>query len=113
MRPRQPVEVQEDCLVGCPANVLPAEGASLVPMASIPHGTTIEALGTSFTVAGGPVIKPVDITPFPIGNLGPNVHGLPRRLTRDLSLVTAPPIPLAAPARESADPSPHRLVTAK
>ncbi|MGO9217623.1 MAG: hypothetical protein ACLP5E_07630 [Streptosporangiaceae bacterium] len=39
-------------------------------MASIPHGTTIEAQGTSFTVAGGPHVDPVDITPFPIGNPG-------------------------------------------
>jgi len=41
-----------------------------VRMASIPHGTTIEAQGRSFTVAGGPRIDPVDITPFPTGNPG-------------------------------------------
>jgi len=46
----------------------PAEGVTLVRMASIPHGTTINAQGTSFTVAGGPRIDPVDITPFPIGD---------------------------------------------
>ena len=51
-----------------PATTVPAEGATIVRMASIPHGTTIEAQGTSFTVAGGPHIDPVDITPFPIGN---------------------------------------------
>ena len=53
-----------------PASTVPQEGATLVRMASIPHGTTIEAQGTSFTVAGGPQIDPVDITPFPIGNPG-------------------------------------------
>jgi hypothetical protein len=47
---------------------VPQEGATIARMASIPHGTTIEAQGTSFTVAGGPRIDPVDITPFPIGN---------------------------------------------
>jgi hypothetical protein len=51
-----------------PATTVPAESASVVRMASIPHGTTIEAQGTSFTVAGGPRIDPVDITPFPIGH---------------------------------------------
>jgi hypothetical protein len=51
-----------------PATTVPAESASVVRMASIPHGTTIEAQGTSFTVAGGPRIDPVDITPFPIGD---------------------------------------------
>jgi len=53
-----------------PATTAPEEGASIVRMASIPHGTTIEAQGTSFTVAGGPQIDPVDITPFQIGNPG-------------------------------------------
>jgi hypothetical protein len=53
-----------------PATTVPAEGATIVRMASIPHGTTIEAQGISFTVAGGPRIDPVDITPFPIGNPG-------------------------------------------
>jgi len=51
-----------------PATTVPKESATVVRMASIPHGTTIEAQGTSFTVAGGPRIDPVDITPFPIGD---------------------------------------------
>jgi hypothetical protein len=51
-----------------PATTVPAERATIARMASIPHGTTIEAQGTSFTKAGGPHIDPVDITPFQIGN---------------------------------------------
>lgn len=39
-------------------------------MASIPHGTTIEAQGTFFPVNGKPVIAPVDITPFIAGHPG-------------------------------------------
>ena len=53
-----------------PPTTVPEEGATIVRMASIPHGTTIEAQGTFFTVAGGPHVDPVDITPFPIGNPG-------------------------------------------
>jgi hypothetical protein len=53
-----------------PATTAPAEGATIVRMASIPHGTTIEAQGSSRTIAGGPQIDPVDITPFPIGDPG-------------------------------------------
>src|ERR1700761_770121 len=53
-----------------PATTTPDEPISVVRMASIPHGTTIEAQGTSFTLNGGPQIAPVDITPFPIGNPG-------------------------------------------
>lgn len=37
-------------------------------MGSIPHGTTIEAQGTFFTVNGKPTIAPVDITPFTAGH---------------------------------------------
>jgi len=50
-----------------PPTTVPKENATVARMASIPHGTTIDAQGTSFTVAGGPRIDPVDITPFPIG----------------------------------------------
>lgn len=46
----------------------PAESATVVRMASIPHGTTILAQGTAFAVPGPPIIRPVDITPFPVGN---------------------------------------------
>jgi hypothetical protein len=49
-----------------PQTTDPVEGPTVVRMASIPHGTTIEAQGTSFT-AGRPRIDPIDITPFPIG----------------------------------------------
>ncbi len=47
-----------------PATTDPAEGPTLARMASIPHGTTIEAQGTSSTIAGKPTIPAVDITPF-------------------------------------------------
>jgi hypothetical protein len=56
-----------------PATTVPKEGATIARMASIPHGTTIEAQGTSSTAAGGPQIDPVDITPFPIGNPGQRI----------------------------------------
>ncbi|HEY6351862.1 MAG TPA: heme-binding protein [Candidatus Angelobacter sp.] len=51
-----------------PATTVPPQGETVTRMASIPHGTTIEAQGTSVTVAGPPKIEPLDITPFPIGN---------------------------------------------
>jgi hypothetical protein len=51
-----------------PATTAPAEGATVARMASIPHGTTVEAQGTSSTVAGKPTIPAVDITPFSTGS---------------------------------------------
>jgi hypothetical protein len=41
----------------------PAEGATLVRMASIPHGTTIDAQGTWTIANTGPTIPSVSITP--------------------------------------------------
>jgi len=50
-----------------PATTDPAEKATVVRMASIPHGTTIDAQGTvTQPVAGGPQFHSVDITPFTI-----------------------------------------------
>ncbi|HJS85192.1 MAG TPA: heme-binding protein [Acetobacteraceae bacterium] len=51
-----------------PATEDPEEKASVVRMASIPHGTTINAQGQAITVNGGPQIQPTNITPFVIGN---------------------------------------------
>lgn len=68
--PAQPVGIhfEPGVWLSVPATTAPAGDATLVRMASIPHGTTIEAQGTSFTVKGGPHIDPVDITPFQIGD---------------------------------------------
>jgi hypothetical protein len=74
--PDQPVGIHLEPRVwlSVPPTTAPAEGATLVRMASIPHGATIEAQGTAFAVAGGPLIEPVDITPFQIGNPGAPVR---------------------------------------
>ncbi|HEY0184927.1 MAG TPA: heme-binding protein [Rhodopila sp.] len=47
-----------------PSTSDPAEGQTLVRMASIPHGTTVLAQGRSRTFNGPPTIPSVDITPF-------------------------------------------------
>ena len=51
-----------------PVTINPAEQATVVRLASIPHGTTILAQGTAISVPQGPIIAPVDITPFVINN---------------------------------------------
>jgi hypothetical protein len=69
--PRQPVGIhfEPGIWLSVPSTTNPAEAATIVRMASIPHGTTIEAQGKSFTVPK-PNIAPVDITPFVIGQPG-------------------------------------------
>ncbi|HTW48937.1 MAG TPA: heme-binding protein [Acidobacteriaceae bacterium] len=51
-----------------PVTTDPAEPATVVRMASIPHGTTILAQGTASTSAGPPVIPNNNILPFFIGD---------------------------------------------
>jgi hypothetical protein len=71
----------------------PAEGSTLVRMASIPHGTTINAQGTFRTFDGAPTIGPVDITPFVEGQPANRIHfpsqavanADTRRIPQDLS----------------------------
>jgi hypothetical protein len=64
--PSQPVgiHVEPGLWMIVPPTSDPAEGQSLVRMASIPHGTTIEAQGTWTSSIGAPNIPAVDITPF-------------------------------------------------
>ena len=64
--PSQPVGIhfEPGIWLAVPPTTNPAEGATVARMASIPHGTTVEAQGTSFTIAGKPDIPAVDITPF-------------------------------------------------
>lgn len=67
--PSQPIgiHVEPGLWMAVPATTDPAEGPTVVRMASIPHGTTIEAQGTSFPPTDGPPnIAAVDITPFTI-----------------------------------------------
>lgn len=64
--PAQPtgIHLEPGLWIIVPTTTDPAEGVTLARMASIPHGTTIDAQGSSVTTAGPPVIPPVDITPF-------------------------------------------------
>ncbi|MCD2195255.1 heme-binding protein [Actinomycetospora endophytica] len=61
------IHFEPGVLLNVPQTDDPTEPSTVVRMASIPHGTTIEAQGTSIN-APQPKIDPVDITPFPVGN---------------------------------------------
>lgn len=51
-----------------PATTAPKAPASVVRLASIPHGTSVLAQGAAHQIDGPPTIHPVDITPFAIGH---------------------------------------------
>ena len=56
---------------------------TLTRMASIPHGATILAQGTSTSSPGAPAIPPVDITPFLTGSVPPNLIPFPSQTASD------------------------------
>lgn len=58
------IHVEPGLWMTVPSTTAPQEPPTLVRMGSIPHGTTIQAQGTSSTAPGPPNIPPVDITPF-------------------------------------------------
>jgi hypothetical protein len=64
--PAQPtgIHLEPGLWICVPPTTDPKEGQEVARMASIPHGTTLCAQGTSTTISGPPVIPAVDITPF-------------------------------------------------
>lgn len=63
--PSQPVGIhfEPGLWLAVPPTSDPAETQTVARLASIPHGTTIDAQGTSQTVGGPPTIPPVSIKP--------------------------------------------------
>jgi hypothetical protein len=74
--PSQPVGIhfEPGIWLAVPPTTDPAEGTTVARMASIPHGTTVEAQGKSFVVNGKPTIAAVDITPFSTANPANKIH---------------------------------------
>jgi hypothetical protein len=93
-----PIHLEPGLWVTVPATTHPAEsGPTFARMASIPHGTTINAQGSTFTVNGGPKIDPVDITPFPIGNPASRIR-FPSQTASDSATARIPQDISVAPA---------------
>jgi hypothetical protein len=65
------IHLEPGIWINVPVTTDPAEGPTVARMASIPHGTTVEAQGTFATISGAPKIPAVSITP--IGPSGPVV----------------------------------------
>jgi hypothetical protein len=62
------IHVEPGIWIHVPATNVPGQGETVARMASIPHGTTIEAQGIFGSKAGKPTIDAVDITPFQTSN---------------------------------------------
>jgi hypothetical protein len=62
------LHIEPGLWLSVPATTDPNVQSTVARLASIPHGTSIVAQGTAFTVNGPPVISPVNLNPFPTGN---------------------------------------------
>jgi len=69
--PVEGLHIEPGIWINVPPTTNPAEPATVVRMASIPHGTTILAQGTTLTVNDGPHIAENNIIPFQIGTPTP------------------------------------------
>jgi hypothetical protein len=69
--PVEGLHIEPGIWVNVPPTTNPVEPATVVRMASIPHGTTILAQGTFLTVGHGPQIADNNIIPFGIGTPTP------------------------------------------
>jgi hypothetical protein len=93
------IHVEPGLWVTIPTTTNPAEPSTVARMASIPHGATVNAQGTAITVAGGPVINPVSIRPFPVAGPPPanTAVAFPPFNEADLSVPTAFRLPNPIP----------------
>jgi hypothetical protein len=81
-----------------PATTAPAESQSVARMATIPHGNSVLAEGSSLVVAGPPVFKPVNTVPFTIGSPTPApgaVNGFPEYNLSAANAFRTSPLPAA------------------
>ena len=110
------IHVEPGFWVTVPATTNPAEAATVVRMASIPHGTTVNAQGSSLVVNGGPRIDPVSIRPFPVGGAPPpnTAVSFPPFNEADLAVPTALrlPSPIPASITQAMVNNPNSILTA-
>lgn len=110
------IHVEPGFWVTVPATTNPAEPATVVRMASIPHGTTVNAQGQALVVNGGPQISPVSIRPFPIGSAPPpnNAVAFPPFNEANLAVPSnfRSPAPIPASITQAMVNNPNSVLTA-
>lgn len=110
------IHIEPGFWVTIPLTTDPAEPATVARMASIPHGTTVNAQGMATTVSGGPIIDPVSIRPFTIGSAPPpnTAVAFPPFNEADLSVATTfrLPSPIPSSITQTMVNNPNSVLTA-
>ncbi|WP_018331132.1 heme-binding protein [Actinomycetospora chiangmaiensis] len=60
----QALHIEPGFWLSVPATTVPSDGPTIVRQASIPHGTSVLAIGQGFEIPSGPRIDPVSSTPL-------------------------------------------------
>jgi hypothetical protein len=94
-----------------PPTTNPAETATVVRMASIPHGTTILAQGLATGVAGPPVIPNINILPFFIGNPTATLN-FPEQILTNPTAFRSPANPIAVGITQAMVNNPNSVLQA-
>lgn len=93
------LHVEPGLWLNLPATTAPAAPASIVRLATIPHGDALLAQGNALTVPGGPQIQPADSTPIT------HATGMPVTNAGYLKPFTTTPLPPGIPAGAIANPN--------
>jgi hypothetical protein len=95
--------VEPGLWLNLPQTSAPQSGPTIARLGTIPHGDSLLAQGTSFTVNGGPKIEPVDSTPFTLDQ----TTGARNNDTNAAYLApfTSTPLPPGIPAGSIANPN--------
>ena len=116
------IHLEPGLWLSVPATAQPEEPETVVRLASLPHGSTILAQGTSTLLGTPPVIGPANTVPFPIGSAEPGPgtpNNLPEYNLGTPSNFRTTPAPGAGQAAVTADVSqaavtdPNSLLTAE
>jgi len=68
------IHIEPGIWIDIPPTTNPQDPETVSRLANIPHGTSLVAQGTAKAITGPPAFKPVDITPFVIGQPANLVH---------------------------------------
>ena len=74
------LHIEPGIWLNVPATITPAAPQTVVRLATIPHGNSVLAQGSSFALVGPPTFEPANTVPFPIGGPVPppgSANGFP------------------------------------